>query len=315
MPTRSRTYRFMMNTAIAFIVYKRPDTTKRVFETIRQARPSRLYLIADGPKTPDLEARCREVRQIVENGIDWDCELRPVYSDKNLGLAKRVQTGLDEVFSHEKAAIILEDDTLPNDSFFRFCEELLELYKHDEKVGHISGCNLHPEAFHANSTYCFSSIINIWGWATWRRSWKDYDLKMSKWVDQNKDELLSNWCITKNHKKHTKEMFDLHCNNENPWSWDFQWNFSCWAKGSLSIIPCVNLVSNLGIRPDASNTKALIKIPLFPKKTSSINKIIHPPEVSKDTRFDSDYFKYLHKGIIRKLINSLRSILNKIQCL
>ena len=120
MPTRTKASRFIMNTPIAFIIYKGPDTTRRVFETIRQARPPRLYLIADGPKTPDLESRCREVRQIVENGIDWDCELRPVYSDKNLGLASRVQTGLDEVFPREKAAIILEDDTLPNDSFFRF---------------------------------------------------------------------------------------------------------------------------------------------------------------------------------------------------
>ena len=243
-----------MNTAVAFIVYKRLDTTTKVFETIRQARPPRLYLIADGPKTPDLESRCRKVRQIVENGIDWDCKLFRIYSQKNLGLAPRVQSGLDEVFSQEEEVIILEDDTLPDPTFFKFCQDLLERYAKDERIFHISGCNLYPEAFAGESSYCLSSIINVWGWATWKRSWNHFDLQMKGWAGETKEDFLRKWCVTPRQAKGNREIFDQHCMNEDPWAWSYAWVYACWANDALSIIPKVNLVSNIGFGPDATNT-------------------------------------------------------------
>ena len=285
----------MINTAVAFIVYKRPDTTRKVFEAIRQARPPRLYLIADGPKTPDLDSKCREVRQIVENGIDWYCELRPVYSDINLGLAKRVQTGLNHVFSHEKEAIILEDDTLPDISFFNFCEELLLKYESEKKISHISGCNFHSEIFssHHPYSYFFSSIINIWGWATWRRCWQTFDLSMDSWNNENKNEFLDNWCINSEQKKGMKQMFDLHCQNNDPWTWDYQWIYSCWKTNGLSITPIKNLVSNIGIGPNATHTVSEKLVPRFPKKIENISFPLRHSPITRDLILEK---KYINKS-------------------
>jgi hypothetical protein len=302
-----------MNTPIAFIVYKRPDTTRRVFETIRQARPPRLYLIADGPKTPDLESKCREVRQIVENGIDWDCELRPVYSDKNLGLARRVQTGLDEVFSREKAAIILEDDTLPNDSFFRFCEELLLRYANDNQVAHISGCNLHSESFADSNSYSLCSIVNIWGWATWARAWQSFDLRMESWNSAPQDEMLNQWCHTGKERKGTRSMFDLHCQNEDPWAWSYQWIYACWSQNGLSVVPHKNLVSNIGIGPDASNTKSDKRVAFFPERMESIEFPLVHPTIKRDKGFESRYRQKEGPTITRQFKNFLKMLTNKLR--
>ena len=183
-----------MKVPVVFIIFKRIDTTKKVFKLIHDYKPNKLYLIADGPKVIEDNNKCSEVRNFVENNIDWDCELIKVYSDTNLGCAKRVQTGLDYVFENEEMTIILEDDTLPDLSFFNFCEELLERYKDDKRVAHISGCNLHVNAVNFKESYCFSSIVNIWGWATWKRAWINYDIKMPSWDNEDKESFLSHWC-------------------------------------------------------------------------------------------------------------------------
>ena len=303
----------MMKTAVAFIVYKRPDTTRRVFEAIRQARPTRLYLIADGPKAPDLEPKCQEVRQIVENGIDWDCELTPVYSDENLGLANRVQTGLDYVFSHEKAAIILEDDTLPNDSFFHFCEELLVRYSNDHRVAHISGCNLHPESFAGSNSYSLCSIVNIWGWATWARTWQSFDLQMETWKNAPQDEILNQWCHKKKERKEIRAMFDLHCQNKDPWAWSYQWIYACWSQNGLSIVPHKNLVSNIGIGPDASNTKSNKQVPFFPERMESIELPLVHPKIKRDKEFETRYRQKEEPTITRQFKNYLKTLTIKLR--
>jgi hypothetical protein len=303
----------MMNTAIAFIVYKRPDTTRRVFETIRQARPPRLYLIADGPKTPDLESKCREVRQIVENGIDWDCELFRIYSEKNLGVGKRLPTGLDKVFAKEKKAIILEDDTLPDHTFYSYCEELLVSYEQEDSVCHISGCNFHPDVFQGNASYSVSSIINTWGWATWASAWKHFDLKMASWSAQNKTLFLAKWCPGRHHRKAQGDMFDLHCQNEDPWAWDYQWSYACWNQNGLSVVPHKNLVSNIGIGPDASNTKSDKQVALFPAQFESIEFPLVHPTIKRDKGFESRYRQKEGPTIARQFKNFLKMLKNKLR--
>jgi len=299
----------MINSAVAFIVYKRPQTTKKVFEAIRQAQPSRLYLIADGPQSPELEPKCLEVRKIVETGIDWDCELISIYSSTNLGLAKRVQTGLDYVFSKEEAAIVLEDDTLPDNSFFRFCEDLLSKYEQDERIVHISGCNLHPKAFEGNSSYCFSSIINIWGWATWARAWKHFDLQMPSWEKEHKNQFLQNWCGSRETLKHTRKMFDLHCNNTAPWTWDYQWVYSCWKMNGLSIIPANNLVSNIGIGPDSTHTHSKAQSEPFPPIKRKLQFPLTQTRVERDLSFERNYFEADKLPLARKFKNLTKSLL------
>ncbi|MDA9962739.1 hypothetical protein N9D63_07620 [Opitutales bacterium] len=296
-----------MNTPIAFIVYKRPDTTRRVFETIRQARPPRLYLIADGPKSPDLKSKCREVRQIVESGIDWNCELNRIYSDKNLGCARRVQTGLDLVFEQEDQAIILEDDTLPDPSFFTFCEELLFRYKYTESVFHIAGMNMFPQLFTGENSYCFTSIANMWGWATWSRAWKHYDLQMPDWNNENKKQFLSKWCLTRSLQKDMGSMFDLHCDNDDPWTWDYQWFYACWRNNGLAVISSRNIVSNIGIGPDATHTVTDSPVDLYPDKLQSQSfPLIHPNTIQRDFSFEKNYRKLDQTPKSRVLKNYLK---------
>lgn len=307
----------MFKVPIVFIIYKRIDTAVRVFETIKKAKPLKLYLVSDGPKNETEEKPCSYLRDKFEKEINWECKLVKVYSENNLGCAKRVQTGLDFVFQHENHAIILEDDTLPDSSFFNFCEILLSYYQDDTRVAHISGCNLHPDVVNFNESYCFSSIINIWGWATWKRAWDKYDINMSSWNKQNKDKFLSKWCSSKQNKHFVRNIFDIHSNNSDPWTWDTQWMYSCWEMNGISIIPSTNLVSNIGIGPDATNTKSNKKISMFPSKLESIHFPLQHPSVCLNKSFDVLYHSKCSVSKFRKVLNkilllkkSLRSLIH-----
>jgi hypothetical protein len=306
-----------MNIPVVLIVYKRTETTRRVFEVIRKVRPSKFYLVADGPKNISQKKICDEVVRIVEKGIDWECDLIKIESAFNLGLARRVQTGLDEVFSMEKHAIILEDDTLPDPSFFKFCEELLNKYKNNERVAHISGCNLYPEVFKGNSSYCFSSIINIWGWATWARAWKHFDLQMPSWEKEHKNQFLQNWCKSRYREtqKQTRKMFDLHCKNDDPWAWSYQWIYNCWHLNGLSVIPSKNLVANIGFGRDATNTKSPTPIDLFPAQLQSMNFPLLHPAFEQNLAFEKRYSQMERLPMSRKLKTRLSSLLRIVKSL
>ena len=219
-----------------------------------------------------------------------------------------MQTGLDEVFSHEKDAIILEDDTLPDLSFFSFCEELLSKYEQDERIAHISGCNLHPEASQGNSSYSTCSFVNIWGWATWARAWKHFDLQMSGWSKEHKTDFLRKWCQSKKEIQETRKIFDLHCDNIDPWTWDYQWIYACWSQNGLSAFPHINLVRNIGIGPNASNTKNYKEIPYFPERVESIDYPLTHPPVNRDKNFERRYHKAQDLPITRKLKNFLKTL-------
>ena len=298
-----------MKIPIAFVVYNRPWSTQKVFDVIKSSKPKTLYLISDGPKNESEKLKCYETRKIVEGNINWDCNLIKVYSDHNLGCARRIQTGLDFVFKREEMAIILEDDTLPDQSFFNFCEELLIRFKDEPKIAHISGCNLFPEIFTADQSYEFTSIINIWGWATWKTNWQKFDLKMKDWDAENKSEFLKNWCVWQPYRKSIRKMFDLHCENSDPWTWDYQWNYCCWRSGGLSIIPKVNLVSNIGIGPDASNTKSKSRVSMFPKNLGTFKKINHPSKIIRNFSVEKKYFQKLSPRKMASFIRKLTSFL------
>ena len=247
---------------IVLFFYKRLNTTKRVWETIQRRKPSKLYLIADGPKNITEKSECNDVKNYIENNISWYCDIIKIYSKKNLGCAKRIQSGLDQVFENEEMAIILEDDTLPDQSF-KFCEELLLKYRYHNSIVHISGCNLYPGKVNLQQSYFFSSIINIWGWATWRRAWNKYNIEMPTWDEIDKKSFLNQWIPSKTHRQNFRKMFDLHCKNKDPWTWDYQWVYNCWKNNGLSINPSFNLVSNIGVGPNASNTKHKTQIELY----------------------------------------------------
>ena len=246
-----------MKTPVAFIIFNRPDTAERVFSEIAKARPSKLLVIADGPRLdrPGEIEKCNASRAIIDR-IDWPCEVLTNYSEINLGCKNRVSSGIDWVFSQVEEAIILEDDCLPEASFFQFCEEMLERYRHDERIGMISGTNFLDNKIAIDDSYYFSKYMTIWGWATWRRAWKDYDVTIEFWPKLKNDGFLDSRISLKDERSYWYRAFDrVHSGAID--TWDYQWVLCNWIQSRLSVVPSINLISNIGFRPDATHTSGL----------------------------------------------------------
>jgi hypothetical protein len=243
-----------MKTPVVFIIFNRPDQTKRVFEAIRAVQPSKLFVIADGPREEKLgEAeKCAATRAVI-NGVDWQCELITNYSDINLGCKKRVSSGIGWVFEQVEAAIILEDDCLPDYTFFSYCEHLLEKYRDDARIMAISGDNFQFGRRRTEDSYYFSRYNYIWGWASWRRSWQHYDVDIKLWNTVcegnwlkdilNDDSAVEIW------RERLQSVDDGKID-----TWDYQWVLACWLQNGLTIVPNVNLISNIGFGIDATHT-------------------------------------------------------------
>ena len=243
----------MLTTPVVYIIFNRPRLVRETFATIRAQRPAQLFIIADGPRPghPTDVDRCREVREIVGN-IDWPCEVFRNFSDKNLGCKQRMNTGLDWVFTHVERAIILEDDCLPEPSFYKYCSELLATYEKDNRVGMISGNNFNTALYDADLSYSFSRHGLIWGWATWKRAW-DENLNDHQFSEIEINLLKAN--ISQN--RHFVEYWwngasaaikgDLD-------TWDYLWGLTRYRNNFLVIRPKVNLVANIGFGANATHT-------------------------------------------------------------
>ena len=240
---------------VVLIVFNRPEPTRRVFAAIAKARPSRLLVIADGPRSERKgEAECcAKVRQIV-SGVDWPCKVDTNFAPDNMGCRRRVISGLNWAFSLVEEAIILEDDCLPDQTFFQYCTELLERYRENRQIGVISGFNYEGSFGHSFSYY-FSSLVPIWGWATWRRSWQQYDEHMNGWPEAKQNDLLKRLFPNERIVAYWKNMFDRMHDGTGPNTWDYQWIFTSWSRNWLNILPATNLVENIGFGQDATHTK------------------------------------------------------------
>lgn len=244
-------------TPVVLIIFNRPVTSARVFEAIREVEPHQLFVIADGPRenNPRDIDLCNRTRSIIE-GVDWECEVVTNFSDNNLGCKKRVSSGLDWVFDLVDQAIILEDDCLPHSSFFWYCQELLDLFENDARIMSISGDNFQPGVFQDGYSYYYSRYAHIWGWATWRRAWKMYDEHMKLWALANKRDLLRSILDDKIAFEYWKTNFSMTYDGSIN-SWAYAWLFTCWMQNALTIIPSVNLVTNIGFGEDATHTKKI----------------------------------------------------------
>jgi len=246
--------------SVAFIIFNRQEVTARVFDAIRAARPPVLFLIADGPR-PDVAsdaARCAAARAVVAQ-VDWPCQVQRKFAESNLGLRRNVSEGLDWVFAQTEEAIILEDDCLPDPTFFRFCDELLERYRDDATVGMICGTNLAPNEIVAEeaASYYFSRYCYIWGWATWRRAWRCYDREMTEWPSLGRNGWLQDRVGTASAINFWRRHFD-DCHRQHPDglnTWDIQLVFAFWRHQMRSIVARENLVANLGVGADATHTR------------------------------------------------------------
>ncbi|MBW2738465.1 MAG: hypothetical protein JRE64_06340 [Deltaproteobacteria bacterium] len=244
-----------MKTAALFLIFNRPDTTKQVFEAIRKAKPPRLYVAADGPRA-DKAGEAEKVEQVrqIATQVDWDCEVKTLFRDKNLGCGKGVSSAIDWFFENEEEGIILEDDCLPSQSFFWFCEELLERYRGDMRVMIISGYNKQEMWNQDKYDYFFSNFGGIWGWASWKRAWDLYDLEMKdleSFIENNYFEFLLGESLGNVRKK---QMLNVIQNNID--TWDYQWGFTRHVNSGLACVPSKNLVENIGFGADATHTIA-----------------------------------------------------------
>jgi len=236
-------------------VFNRPDTTARVFEAIRLARPPRLYVAADGPRASRAgeRDRCEAVRRIA-TAVDWPCELVTLFREQNLGCKRAVSSAISWFFEHEAEGIVLEDDCLPDPTFFGYCDELLERYRDESRVMCISGDNFISDTWKPQESYYFSKFVHIWGWASWRRAWQLYDVDMQDWQSRDKRAMLEQLMPGQRRAQaHWRACFDGVAGGTID-TWDYQWVYACWQHGGVSAMPAVNLVSNIGFGQDATHT-------------------------------------------------------------
>ncbi len=276
---------WQLNTPVAFLIFNRPHTTERVFAEIARARPPKLLVVADGPRSdrPGEALLCAQTRAIVER-IDWDCEVLTNFAEQNMGCKKRIASGIDWIFSQVPEAIILEDDCLPEQSFFRFCEEMLIRYRDDERVGMVSGGNLQFGRRRGDSSYYFSRYTHIWGWATWRRAWQHYDRDIEQWPTFRQEGWVQQLFDRRGEQLYWEQSFELVHGGKLD-TWDCSWTFASLLRGMLQIVPNVNLISNIGFGVDATHTHVVGEHANMP--TAPIEfPLTHPQFVLANTEAD-----------------------------
>ncbi len=304
-----------LNTPVAMIIFNRPDTTEQVFAEIARAKPPKLLVVADGPRAdrPGEEKECAAARAVIHR-VDWDCEVLTQYADHNMGCKKRVSSGLDWVLETVEEAIILEDDCLPHPSFFRFCEELLDKYRHDDRIGSISGNNFQFGRKRTEDSYYFSRYCHIWGWATWRRAWKFYDVNLSLWPEVKEGGWLEDILGDSKQVSYWKKIFQNVADGKID-TWDYQWVFSCWVNSMLTILPNVNLVSNIGFGPGSTHNSRASRFANMPGGDIGF-PLNHPKLVVRNEQMDlvtakSAYNIPTGKRVLDYLLFRARAILSK----
>jgi FkbM family methyltransferase len=277
-----------MNTAVVFIIFRRPEATRRVWERIRAARPRQLFVIADGGRNADEWRKCNAARELVAE-VDWPCAVHRNYADINLGCRERVFSGLDWVFAQVEEAIILEDDCLPDPTFFRFCEELLARYRDDARVMTIGGHNFQQGRRYGSTSYYFTAYAYIWGWATWRRAWRLCDKQMSGWPAFMSTGRIGHYFPTPEERSHWTAILDRAYHGE--WAWGHRWWFTQLAHAACGICPQVNLVENIGFGDDSTHT-GITSAGVLPLKAQAISlPLRHAEVVTPCRKADLAYFR------------------------
>jgi hypothetical protein len=245
----------MIKTPILFIVFNRLDTAKEVLAAIRNARPGKLFIAADGPRA--LKAgeseRCAEVREFVLAAIDWPCEVKTLFRDGNLGCGRAVSGAISWFFSEVEEGIILEDDCVPSASFFPYCEELLERYRNDERVMHIAGHNPLGVTRKGRTSYYFARNQHCWGWASWRRAWAKYAFKIEDLEDFIARGAIQRIFDGRQAQEYWLSVFAKMAKLEID-TWDYQWTYAIFKNGGFCINPARNLITNIGFRGDGTHT-------------------------------------------------------------
>jgi hypothetical protein len=288
----------MFDTPVLFMMFNRPECTQEVFNVIRRIQPSKLFVAADGPR-PNMEGEkelCEKAKLIITNGVNWDCDLHLLFRDENLGCGKAIKGSLDWFFSFVDEGIILEDDTLPDVSFFSYCEKMLNLYRNEKKVWSISGFNFGADTMFQNENFLFARFMNMWGWATWKRSYDKVDYSLEKWRSANNKKLYTSILVQDNLMdtdvkwfEYWTNIFRLIANNQLD-TWDYQWIYSQLLNYQVTIYPAVNMIENIGFKSNATHTTNH-KHPLALIQKNTFNESFDVKSLKVDYNFQDKYIK------------------------
>lgn len=302
----------MYATPILLLIFNRQDTTERVFEAIRRQQPASLYIAADGPRPDKGEserAACASVREWVLSHIDWDCDVHTLFRDQNLGCGPAVAEAIGWFFGQVEQGIILEDDILPDPTFFTFCEEVLDTYRDDPRVMHITGVNYQDDMGDYPYSYYFSVYSHVSGWAGWRRTWERFEYDMHSWKTIREDpkavKRLMSGVYSASSRKYRRAQFDKMVYADSGDAWDYRHLYSLWRVRGLTVIPTVNLTENIGTGEDATHSVVLPWYKLK-KAVAMPFPLRHPPEVKVNKKLDRhvekrDYQYRNYLKIMRKI--------------
>lgn len=306
------TLNYTVKSPILFLVFNRPDVTSIVFEQIKKVKPSRLYVAADGPrkKKEGEEQLCNDTRKIIDQ-VDWECDVKTLFRNENLGCKYAVSSGISWFFEHEEEGIVLEDDCLPNTDFFVFCDSLLEKYRTDSRITHIGGCNFQFGTKWGDGSYYFSNLTHVWGWASWRRAWKNYDVELKKYerVDASSifNKIFDNVIVTEKWESIYNDLLEGKID-----TWDYQLALTNMFSSGLSIIPNVNLIKNIGFGSNATHTFDTNDV-VTNMQLESLESIVHPSTIKPQKEADFftlnrefDVEKNKRKRRIKKIVNFLK---------
>ena len=284
------------------MVFNRPELTLKVFEEIRKVKPAKLYIAADGARSvrEGEKEKCIKTREVIKH-IDWECDVKTLFRDENLGCKMAVCSAINWFFEMEEEGIILEDDSLPNQSFFFFCEELLIKYRNTDKIMQIGGNNFQP-GMESEFSYYFSRYCNMPGWATWRRAWAKYDVAIKELPDFIKENRIEKIFGSNSSRYYWLYQFWQVYKNKID-TWDYQWAFTVWNNDGLCISPTKNFISNIGYNADATHTTSGNER-LAELKTEQISRIIHPKIIQRDFRADKKAEKVQYNiTYVKKIIS------------
>jgi hypothetical protein len=281
----------MFKTPILFLVFNRPDLTEITFSSICKLKPQKLFIAADGPRFANQydELNCMMTRNYILSRIDWDCEIQTLFQSTNLGCGKAVSEAITWFFTHVEKGIIIEDDCFPNFSFFYFCEDLLCRYEDNLRITHISGTNHQYRIPRGFNDYYFSLNFNVWGWATWRRAWMNYDFKM--------ENLLTTLCDHPDSSLIPEKLF-LDVYNNKIDTWDVQWHYLNFKNNNLSIIPNINLIKNIGFNKNATHTLGEIPEYIIFSGLGDVKfPLKHPKKINRSIKADKFIAMFMYKRI------------------
>lgn len=279
---------------VLVLIWNRPDVTRRVMDAVRGARPPRLYVAADGPRADvATDADATAAARRVATDVDWPCRVETLFRERNLGLRAAVSGALNWFFEHEPGGIVLEDDCVPSASFFRYCSELLERYRDDERVMAVSGVNFQFGAGPIPHSYYFSRYNHCWGWAGWRRAWRRYDDAMTAWPEVRGTDRLERVLGSRRAARYWTEAFDTAYEGRVD-SWAYRWTLAVWLAGGLTALPRVNLVSNVGFGDGATHTTDAGPLAALPTHELEF-PLDHPPTVEADDEADRRTFEVCYR--------------------